>query len=235
MKEPRYMVFSGYYFDPKSDPPTALDWFYPIWRKHNFRGFEHWTIANSQVPETWTGVWLSGNLGACGGVIGGKQPFFMPGCPCVWMIAAWIAYGSECDFIYIEQDCLAFGPWVQQMYRDLGDKQAVFGTSQAHGVATSLFLIRHRYIPAWVRDYLLEGPEDVPGRIAELKVKRMMERRPEDYAKLSFGFDTDRPFHIGLPVFYVQKLTPIELNALRASGRVSFSGDIPDVKVFSNH
>lgn len=183
-------------------------------------------------------VWIDipGDLGKCVDVLTGRKPYFCPGVVAVWLVGAWLAYASECDLIYLEQDCLCFGPWVDQMYVDLGSKKAVFGTGQAHGgVSTSIFLMRHEFIPRWTRDYLDEGCENSPSRIPEHKMRRMREREPEEYGALSFGYDTDRPFNVTDPVFYIQKTTPAELRELNLAGRLVLpEEEMPNVDCFTN-
>ena len=74
---------------------------------------------------------------------------------------AMVAYNDEADFLYTEADCLAFGPWVAQMYTDLGDGDIVFGGPMKSEPwmprAQSLFLVRHKAIPLFVAKYLTMG------------------------------------------------------------------------------
>lgn len=245
------MIVSGYYGNGEWQ-----QWFHRLWWANNFkylhskltvRSFweprfikhpEVYIVSNSGLPENFNGKWilLDGNLGHVDELINGKLPFYVCGGVAVQLIGAWIAYANEMDLIWLEQDCLVFGRWVRQMYKDLGDKMAVFGTGGFHhGSSTSLFLIRHEYIPIWCMDYLAEGPENCGTRIAEDKWRRLRERKPEDYSSLSFGYDKDRPFDMKQSVWYGQKFTRDELCTLGCQGLISTDGMPKDTKLFSNH
>lgn len=233
----RYMVISGYHAD-KSD--AWQGWFYRLWWHHNIEGISPEKvviISTVPAPVGSAGHWikLEANIGHCDEMLLNGRDLFMPGCPATWMAGAWLAYASECDLLYLEQDMLAFGPWLDQLYHDLGRKQAIFGTGKMHkGSSTSLFLVRWNYIPEWCRDYLAEGKEDVYDRLPERKWFRMAERKPEHYARLSFGFDTDRPLDMAARVWYAQKFTIQEMAEL-AKRRLITAVDIPRVQLFSNH
>lgn len=245
MNEHRYVIVSGYHADFKSD---WQPWFFNLWWHHNINPLKgchrSYVIATQDslrvhtiaVPLAVELISVPGDLGKCMDVLTGRKPYFCPGVVAVWLAGAWLAYASECDLIYLEQDCLCFGPWVDQMYVDLGGKNVVFGTGKSHGgVSTSIFLMKHDFIPRWCRDYLAEGYENAPSRIPEHKMRRIREREPEEYAALSFGYDTDRPFNATDPVFYVQKTTPAELRQLSDAGRLTLpEGEMPDVDCFTN-
>jgi hypothetical protein len=238
MTRPRYILITGYH----ANPDSGLDWFHRIWWQNTYRyaatAERLFVIASpNNHPETKYGEWitLNGDLGACGHQLHGLNDYYMCAGNALWMLGAMLAYMSECDMVYKEQDCLAFGPWVETMYRELGTGNVIVGNGQMHGISTSLFLVRHRFIPKFIMQYLAEGPENVPTRIAEHKFKRMESRWPEDFRRFSFGYDTDRPFNASEPVWYAQKFTPQELIKLSDAGVIRDLRDIPKVPVFSNH
>lgn len=239
-KSRRYIVVSGYHASP---PAKWQPWFHRLWWDQNIirgdikhadqpeRIFIFASKGSFCPPELRRGhwIWLAGNLGHCDPILYEGRDLFCPGCPATWMAGAWLAYLSECDMLYCEQDCLCFGPWLEQMYRDLGDKGMVFGTGGIHkGSSTSLFLVRHAFIPTWVQQYLAEGKEDTYERLPERKMYRLRQRQPENYAELSFGVDVDRPLPKDAKVLYAQKLTRGELVWLGFTS-------VPDVPLFSNH
>lgn len=126
---------------------------------------------------------------------------------------AMLAYVNETDFVYKESDCLAFGPWVQRMYRDLGDNNWAFGPKMTSApfmaCQQSLFLVRHRAIPTFVRLFLQHGPENNRASIGENRFMRMaVEMKP---SFLSFGVDRMRPIPWGDEVYYFQQPNPEEL------------------------
>lgn len=162
---------------------------------------------------------LSGNPGHVGDLLNGTKPHELCGWSGAVIALAMIAYCNETDFIYKEQDCLAFGPWVDQMYKDIGTKGMVFGRKMVNApympCAQSLFLVRHHFIPEFVRRYLELGPENNPHNLPEHKFARLEELWPQHYARLSFGYDRERPINFDDPVFYAQKLTAPEMEELR--------------------
>jgi len=243
----RYIIQSGFH----ETPGSGLSWFYRIWAENTLRyapDHENVFIVASggcRPIEPWLrpnciGHWihLQGNLGGSGNILGNKEPvlpYFMPGCPASWMVGLWLAYINECDFVYKEQDCLCFGDWVEAMYDQIGDKHAIFGNGHIHGIATSVFMVRHKFIPEFVMAYLLAGPENMPSRIAEMKIRMLEQRYPEHFCRYDFGYDVDRPFDPTAKVFTVQKLTPDDLRLLAEHRLVNIEGMPEAVHVFSNH
>lgn len=232
------MIISGYYERPGE---RWAQFFHKLWfdTLMRFAKPDRTVIISSadQVVRQPRGEWIvmGGDLGNCDAVLYGRKPYFMPACPAVWMAGAWLAYLNGTDMIALEQDALAFGPWVAKLYAELGDRQAIFGHTRMHGVSTSLFLVRHKFLPQFVRDYLSEGPETHINRIAEAKVLRMVTRWPELYGQYSFGYCKDRPFNPHDEVFFAQKFTRNELLWLESLGLISCEG-IPDgVELFSNN
>ena len=73
----------------------------------------------------WVG--LQGNLGHVGDLIHGRKDYEICGWTAAVCALAMLAYCDESDFIYKEQDCLCFGPWVEQLYADMGDGDMAFG------------------------------------------------------------------------------------------------------------
>lgn len=234
---PRYIIVSGYY-----EKHPGMAFFHRIWwdtmtrfaKPAPERVFIIASGSHGHAEPRGEWIKLTGDLGHCDDLLSGRKPFFMPGCPATWMAGAWLAYMNECDALFLEQDCLAFGDFVGRMYSELGDKDVIFGRNQMQGAATSLFLVRHRYIPTFVQDYLSEGPETVISRIPETKFNRLEGWKPEHYCRYSFGSDKDRPFDPKQEVFFVQKLKPFELLWLETLGLVSCAGMPKDVEAFSN-
>lgn len=137
------------------------------------------------------------------------------------LAAAWIAYNDVCDFIFVEQDCLPFGPFITKMYEELGDAMCIFGSVSIQPAAQSLFLVRHGYIPEFTKRYLDCRLEHKVSTGEESFA--MMERdHPEKFRRLSFGFDRDRPPKGFAPmkdkVFYVQQVSVDEVRQLRECG-----------------
>jgi hypothetical protein len=245
-----YSIISGYFHRP-TDPWAR--WFFPLWLENIYRyakpeperiiviasaGCEvprkmKWSVWKKSIPLEV--VSLKGDLGHADTVLkfGSSQAF--PACPATWLAGAMLCYANQTDMVYLEQDCLVFGKWVDRMYKDITDHGILFGVSKMHGAATSLILLKWWFLPQFVGDYLQEGPENHENRIAEKKMHRLTGRRPEYYTQHGFGFDKDRPMNIDEPVFYGQKFTPEELRKLAAKNLISLKKMPKGVKLFSNH
>lgn len=234
----QYLIFSGHHHYP------GANWFHRVWYNNLFRSAQPDMVAIIGQPGLIDpihrkGVWIvpQGDLGGCGQLLRREKSSFMAEVSAMWMMGLWYAYISERDAIYVEQDVLCFGHWIERLYERVQGKQCVFGRAATHGISTSLFLIKHEFIPFFCADYVREGPEDHANRIPEMKVLRMANRNPEWYAFNDMPFDTDRPLRYDEPVWYAQKFTDEEMIDLEQKQMISSmdAEDRPeDVKLFSN-
>lgn len=166
-------------------------------------------------------VSLSGNLGYIGDIIGGLKPHSFCGWSAGMMALALIAYNNETDFIYVEQDCLVFGDWVNELYASLGGNLGVvFGSNQLMECAQSLFLVRHSFIPTFVSDYIGQGPERSESNIPENKFSRLEKLKPESWGRFQFGYDRLRPFNPSDMAFYIQQVSNEDMVILKDSGLI---------------
>lgn len=180
-------------------------------------------------------ITMDGNCGHVHQLIGKQEPAKRHKY-CGWSASmitlAMLAYTNECDFIYKEQDCLAFGPWVNQLYKEIGTSGVLFGKCRAMPAAQSLFMVKHEFIPLFVGDYLTMPPDSV--LLPEQKFAQLHRASPLIYGQFSFGVDRDRPLPASESVWYAQKFTPAELRFLYDRGLISLPPNMPSVKVFSN-
>lgn len=162
----------------------------------------------------WDYTFIHGtNFGHVGDLISGERSGPLCGWSVCVLTLAMNAYAMGRDLIFVEQDCLCFGPWIERMYADLGDADIVFGgkmkTAPYMPCAQALFLVRHSALLAFIREYLAM-PDDVDV-LPEHKFERF-ERNPNlKVAHLSFGVDRERPIPWDDEVFYVQQITTEEL------------------------
>lgn len=226
----KYTLGTGYY----KDPEFAKVWWERILRsaKPSPEKVVVICVDNQEPPigghPRWISqVKLSGNLGHVGELLSGKDRDF-----CGWsgavLALAMIAYCNETDFIFVESDVLVFGAWVEQLYKDMGDGGMVFGGKMESEpfmyCCQGLFLIRHRFIPTFVSEFIKMGsdsrrnPDGKTDNLPEDKFHRLREVYPDEVKTLSFGVDRCRPIPYDSPVFYVQHLTPEELNLLQEKG-----------------
>jgi hypothetical protein len=159
---------------------------------------------------------LSGNLGHVGDLLHGRNYHQFCGWSAAVLAGAMLCYINETDMVYKEQDVLCFGAPLFQMQRQLGNKCVIFGKCQSnqHACAQSLFMVRHAYIPEFVRLYLNEGSDGRKDNLPEIKFKRLMEKHPDQWCQFDFGVDRDRPLPWDAPTWYAQRFTKEELDEL---------------------
>lgn len=175
-------------------------------------------------------IHASGDLGHIHDKAAGKNDNFYVGWSAGMVTLAFLAYNDNCDFIYQEQDCLAFGDYVEQLYKDMGEGWAALGRplrSMPRMRSTqSLFIVRHKRIPEFVRDYLNLG-EDINsyqvergGCFGEMKFAKMLDMDLMKYRIQSEGWnvDRDRPIPYHLPAFAAQQITSLEYEEMKRRG-----------------
>lgn len=165
-------------------------------------------------------IHLTGDLGHIGQHMSGEKKHEFTGWSSSMLAGAMLAYSDCADFIYKEDDCLAFGPWVEQMYADAGDRQFVFGrrmTSPPRQLCSqSLFMVRHSWIPTFVREYLALGNDGQSDNMGEHKFWKIEQKYGSSVvARLSFGVDRERPIPWDDRVWFAQQWTSEELDEAR--------------------
>jgi hypothetical protein len=219
----KYIIGTGYH------PHPTARWFFDLWLENTLRFADPKpesvvVLADSgAVIESRDVKWISmnGDIGHVHDLIYGRKPYEY----CGWSISictlALLAYFNECDFVFKEQDVLAFGPWVKKMYSQITNGKLILGRAKIFPAVQSLFLVKHEFIPEFVRLYLGTGDERIQENLGEFKFDLLANRYPEKFRRYSFGYDRDRPFNVADEVFYVQKLVSSEVNLLRDAGLVS--------------
>lgn len=164
-------------------------------------------------------IHLTGDLGHVHDHLEGRKSYEFTGWSASMLALAMTAYVDCADFLYKESDCIAWGPWVKQMYADLGDGKIIFGPKMIAepwmACAQSLFLVRHDWIPTFVQFYLSLGKDGQIGNLGEDKFKKMKQRFPRECRELSFGVDRMRPIPWDDEVGYFQQPTDAELAEAR--------------------
>lgn len=147
------------------------------------------------------------NLGHIGDYIDNKKT----GKWCGWTAAIVFgmihAYVKNVDFIYKEQDCLAFGNYIEQMYNDCEGCDIVYGSCRIMNAAQSLFLVKRNAIPDIIASLANDDDKNV---LPEYKFLRL----PVKQKRLSFGYDRDRPWNPHDKVFYIQQLSKLDFEQL---------------------
>jgi hypothetical protein len=168
-------------------------------------------------------VELAGNLGHVENLLGVREPkkdYKFGGWSITVLTLALLAYQNETDFIFVEQDVLLFGNVFQKMYEEIGEAPVIHGGSTSvQPAANSLFLVRHAYIPQFVRLYLNAGQDADPDNLPEMKFDRLGKKY--GWTTFSFGYDRDRPENLEdlkHGPCYIQQVTSDEWNELNKRG-----------------
>lgn len=223
----RYLLGSGYV--------EKTDWqreFMPVWlaniQKASPAPSRIVVISNmgSSLPVSsgiLDEIMLDGNLGHFMDLLNGNKTHQMSGWMGSIVALALIAYCDESDFVYFEQDCLAFGPWLTKLYESLGDRGVIFGRKHQSApwmsCSQSLFIVRHSYIPKFVRLILEQPPQNTSENLGEHIFVRLMEQFPAEWNQFDWGpGDRERPLDLGREVFYGQQWSREEVEDLRNRG-----------------
>lgn len=240
----KFLIGAGYY-----EFSHSARWFSTLWYKNVSRlkaeRIVVMAIGGAVPPFTYshrhpldpplTLIDLNNNLGHIHDILGKSatpKPYEFCGWSASVMALAMIAYNDCSDFVYHEADCLSFGPVIERMYEECGDHGMIFGRKMQSApwmpCAQSLFLIKHFWIPDFVRFYLNCGSDRDVNMLPEHKFMELMKMFPLLVKQFSFGYDRERPVQFTDRVWYGQKFTKQELLALRHRGFISFDGDVPD-------
>lgn len=250
-----YIIGTGYFNG--NERKEELEWFAKLWLQNTLTWIDRLperivcvSVGRSNPPyrrlvkELETDIQfdvidLPGNPGHVHQLIGKllpAKPYDYGGVTGTFITLAGIAFLNECDLVYKEQDCLAFGQWVFQLYEELGPTKwgMMFGKTKAVCSAQSIFIVKHWFLLDFIRCLITYGSEREPANLPEEKFSAMMREYPETVKQFSFGYDRDRPFNVKDPVFYFQKATPDELLAVEAAGLIELPRPIPKALCFSN-
>lgn len=222
-----YLIGSGYHFKNGKDPDFPALWIANINRHADPKPSRIIVISTGGrglpfVRDDLQEIVLEGDLGHFMDLVEGRKPHKFNGWTGPVLAAALLAYCDESDFVYLEEDCLAFGPWVKQLYSEIGNAGVLFGHKHQsepwQPCSQSLFLVRHSYIPEFAKLILQTDSQAKPGELGEHKFERMQQQFPDQWKFMSFGVDRCRPIPFDAPVFYVQQLHPDEIQQLKERG-----------------
>lgn len=213
----RYLIGTGF-FNP---PGGNKDQFFPIWYSNTIKYCKPERIivlANGEskivgAPGQW--IELAGNLGHTHDLTNHIKPHHWCGWSWAFVTLAALAYFDECDFVFKEQDALAFGPWVEQMYAEIGERGMIFGRNKVWACSQSIVLCKHSFIPEFIRLYMSTGSEQDKANECELKFARLEHDNPKWFGRYCFGVDRNRPIPMDEPVFYAQQIDDNELQELK--------------------
>lgn len=181
-------------------------------------------LPNDLREDICSWIHLDHNFGHVHDMHGNDYRFRFCGWTQSFVMGAMLAYANNTDFIYKEQDCLAFGRWVERLYEDMekGSKKMLLGMESFPGmrIEQSLVIIKHDFILEFLKELFdLPLPDGGLGKmLPEAKFASIMDKRPE-IGQMSFGIGRGRPIIFDEP-FYVQQLNREELALLSNFGLV---------------
>ncbi len=227
---PRYLVGSSYFDKRQANRPEFLR----IWIENTRKCFpdavrvvlvaEAGSKIPFALPENYQTISLSGDLGHVTDLEAKRKTNEFAGWTGSMLALAMLAYCDECDFIYKESDCLAFGDIRDKMYEELGEKgQIIFG--HAHPAAPcmptsqSLFLVRHAFLPEFVSTYIAFGGDAITH--GETKFQMLRDKlKGEKVRMFSFGVDRVKPIDYSRMPMYCQQIYPEELAEMKKRGLI---------------
>lgn len=216
----KFNIYSGFVRnlqqEVKSEKYSDLDSdsFFEVWYKNTRKYYdEPIYIVGCDTPnlENKKDIYSLGeyeNLGHVGDYLNGSKV----GRYCGWTAGVLIglvhAYVNNVDFVYKEQDCLAFGKYVEKMIDEMGkDSGIIFGKNMVMCCAQSLFYVKRNYIPTLIENLSEKDDKDV---LPEYKFLNL-----PDKSFFSFGYDRDRPINVNDEVFYLQQITKNDIDNIK--------------------
>ncbi len=208
-----YIIGTGYYESSERD----VNFYQNIWLPNTLKYSqpEKIVVVNSGSPNRKISdkeVWIDStiNLGHVNDNQGFNQDILFTGWTAGFIQAAMYAYTNKCDFIYKEQDWLAFGNWVRELQETAKTKNKLMLTGELwgynHGLVIELSLIYLKYefiIPFLIE--LLSIKETDRRLYPETKFVFIRDKLPNLIGTLDFGYAGNRPFNENDETFYIQK------------------------------
>lgn len=219
----KYTITSGYY---AKDGDNYRKEFFEIWYlntiKHS-KPEDIYVFNNSSNPFKgfeFKVNWIDHKYNL-GHVCGPNNGFKFGGWSMSIIQGALIAYSNNTDWIFKEQDCLAFGNWVDDIYIQVNEEKArmIFGKCKIMPVEQSLIFVKHDFILDFVTAYLSHPNTDWE-ICPEQKFKDLEYKFPKEIKRLRFGYGRDRPYRITDQSWYIQQPTQEEMRHLREMGMI---------------
>jgi len=239
----KYIITTGYWNgtnnnteNQNSEKIDFVKKFFNIWWENTLKYSKPQDILvinqnSTCLPDEKKGKWLDTlyNLGHVHALDSNNYPHKkFAGCSITFMIAALYCYNSNCDMIYKEQDCLAFGDWINKLYIDAEEKNAkmLIGRAEdSHGQtsAQSVLLIKHDFLLDFVKSYISLEHNDAGYNYVRPERKFTILKNiihPESIQFMSMGYDRERPKDFNEETYYIQQVNQDELNLLKKIGKL---------------
>ena len=204
------LIGSGFYsnIDDRSSKLSLLF----DWLKNTSKVSSRIVIVDNSDFGLWKineTIRIKRNLGHAGDALNIVSKHRLLGWSVSWMIPAVIAYSEGLDFVYKEQDCLAFGDWLPIIRRG----RMTIGRNATMPCEQSLFFIRNDFILQFVTAYL-NIPDSDAVMSTEHKFFEIMAAFDDiHFHDLPGGRDRPLPKDFTAP-FYLQRITTEEMEVL---------------------
>lgn len=126
-----------------------------------------------------------------------------------FVLGALYAYSCKCDFVYKEQDCLAFGKWIEEARKEVSEKGKMMlvgkipNYQQAEGTELCLVYLKYEFILPFIVELFSITRSDAH-HFCEYKFLDIMKKTGQ-IGVFDFGFGGARPFDANADVFFIQK------------------------------
>ncbi len=209
MKTRDVLIGTGFYSN--GDDHKAKVAFFDLWEWNTQRVSRNIVVVDNSTKGFATGlrdVRIFNNLGH---IADGDPNLRLLGWSMSWIIPATIAYSDGCDFVYKEQDCLAFGDWLPEIRRP--SARMTFGTHKSMPCEQSLFWIQCEFIPEFISAYCgIPNPD--AALLPEVKFAAL-EKEMQAIERFAMPCGRDRPMTLSKDKpWYVQKITEPEYQQL---------------------
>ncbi len=212
------IIGTGFYANPSTLREKAA--FLRLWLANTRQPHERIIIFDNSATGIPEGIFRGRvirstfNLGHCGDFEANHHKF--SGWSMSWILPAMVAYSDNCDFIYKEQDCLAFGDWLPVVR----GARVTFGSNEVMDCENSLFHIERDFIPDFVQAFM-SIPQPDRTLVVESKFA-MLEGMLGYVGRFSMGVGRNRPLPPDLRArpWYAQRLTHEELNRVATEGMI---------------
>lgn len=143
----------------------------------------------------------------------------LSGWSAAFMTGLLLAYQRRSDMIFFEGDCLAFGPWVDMLYDEIGDKGMITGKPNGEGPACSLIgqslvLVKNRFLLDFLSIFTGIQSSDADEYSCPERKFSMIAKNTGEIVQTSLGYDRTRPIGYDDRAFYAQQLVDSELAEL---------------------
>ena len=212
------VVVTGY-CPPSTNTVSLSEDFFDIWVRNtltiNPRRIYVVNGGGTPIKDTRC-EWINAdNLGRNTTMPRGQQ---LSGWSASFVMGCLLAYHNNADLVFKEQDCLAFGRWLERFRDEIGNAGAISGHANTSGAATglnaqSLVLVKYDFLLPFACAYLsIQEPCSVV--MSEQKFDRVAALTGR-LARTTMGHDRSRPIDYDTLPFYAQQLTAEEMAELR--------------------